>query len=76
MSKGCWIWSSMSSESEAWLKLRGNMLTASDAGTAIGVNKYETPDDLLRKKCGIGEKFTGNIYTEWGTTRTNRNQNV
>jgi putative phage-type endonuclease len=53
--------------SEAWLKLRGNMLTASDAGTAIGVNKYETPDDLLRKKCGIGEKFTGNIYTEWGT---------
>ena len=53
--------------SEAWLKLRGNMLTASDAGTAIGVNKYETPDDLLRKKCGVTEKFTGNIYTEWGT---------
>jgi putative phage-type endonuclease len=53
--------------SEAWLKLRGNMLTASDAATAIGQNKYQTPDDLLRKKCGIGEKFTGNEATEWGT---------
>tara|TARA_R110000803_G_scaffold125648_1_gene193248 strand:- start:935 stop:1657 length:723 start_codon:yes stop_codon:yes gene_type:complete len=53
--------------SEAWLKLRGNMLTASDAGTAISVNKYETPDDLLRKKCGVGEKFMGNEYTAWGT---------
>ena len=53
--------------SEAWLKLRGNMLTASDAATAIGENKYQTPDDLLRKKCGIGEKFTGNEATEWGT---------
>jgi len=29
--------------SEEWLKLRGNLLTASDAATAIGVNKYETP---------------------------------
>ncbi len=53
--------------SEAWLKLRGQMLTASDAGTAINLNKYETPDDLLRKKCGIGEKFMGNEYTAWGT---------
>ena len=53
--------------SEAWLKLRGNMLTASDAATAIGENKYQTPDDLLRKKCGLGEPFTGNEATEWGT---------
>ena len=53
--------------SEAWLKLRGNMLTASDAASAIGTNSYQTPDDLLLKKCGIGEKFTGNEATEWGT---------
>src|SRR6056300_718666 len=53
--------------SEAWLKLRGNMLTASDAATAIGENKYQTPDDLLRKKCGLGMPFTGNEATEWGT---------
>src|SRR5210317_536397 len=53
--------------SEAWLKLRGNMLTASDAAAAIDLNKYQSPDDLLRKKCGLGEPFTGNEATEWGT---------
>ena len=54
-------------KSEEWLALRGNMLTASDAATAIGKNKYQTPEDLLLKKCGLGEKFTGNAATEWGT---------
>ena len=53
--------------SAAWLKLRGNMLTASDAAAAIGANKYQTPDDLIRKKCGLAEPFTGNEATEWGT---------
>ena len=53
-------------KSEAWLKLRGNMLTASDAATAIGKNKYETPEGLLLKKCGLGEKFTGNAATRHG----------
>lgn len=53
-------------KSEAWLALRGNMLTASDAATAIGVNKYDTPEDLLLKKCGLGEKFTGNAATRHG----------
>ena len=46
-------------KSEEWLALRGNMLTASDAASAIGVNKYQTPEELLLKKCGLGEKFTG-----------------
>ena len=50
-------------KSEEWLALRGKMLTASDAATAIGVNKYETPEGLLLKKCGLGEKFTGNAAT-------------
>ena len=51
--------------SEAWLKLRGNMLTASDAATAIGVNPYEKPEDLILKKCGHN-KFTGNEFTAHG----------
>lgn len=51
--------------SEEWLRLRGNMLTASDAATAIGVNKYETPDDLVLKKCGFNE-FKGNEATAHG----------
>ena len=51
--------------SKAWLKLRGNMLTASDAATAIGVNPYEKPEDLILKKCGHN-KFNGNEFTVHG----------
>ena len=53
-------------KSEEWLALRGNMLTASDAATALGVNKYETVDELLLKKCGMGKKFEGNSATKHG----------
>tara|TARA_R110002072_G_scaffold157128_2_gene307613 strand:+ start:455 stop:1150 length:696 start_codon:yes stop_codon:yes gene_type:complete len=51
--------------SEAWLKLRGKMLTASDAATAIGLNPYEKPNDLILKKCGV-KKFDGNSATFHG----------
>ena len=53
-------------KSEEWLALRGNLLTASDAATAIGVNKYETPAELLLKKCGRGIPFFGNSITKHG----------
>ena len=46
-------------KSQEWLDLRMGMLTASDAASAIGVNKYETPDQLLLRKCGKGPVFTG-----------------
>ena len=48
-----------------WLALRENMLTASDAATAIGCNPYEKPKDLILKKCGH-KKFDGNIATVHG----------
>lgn len=51
--------------SEEWLALRGNMLTASDAATAIGDNPYEKPEDLILKKCGHN-KFNGNEFTAHG----------
>ena len=51
--------------SEEWLKLRGKMLTASDAATAIGDNPYEKPEGLIIKKCGYN-KFTGNEFTAHG----------
>lgn len=51
--------------SEEWLKLRGNMITASDAATVIGVNPYETVDDFILKKCGY-KKFFGNDATAHG----------
>ena len=53
-------------KSEEWLALRGKMLTASDAATALGVNKYETVDSLLLKKCGRGVPFFGNSATKHG----------
>jgi len=53
-------------KSEEWLALRGKMLTASDVASAIGCNKYQTPHDLLLKKCGVGEKFMGNEATRHG----------
>ena len=53
--------------SEAWLKMRGQMLTASDGAAAIGANKYQTPLDLILKKCGLGEPFVGNEATAHGT---------
>jgi putative phage-type endonuclease len=56
--------------SEEWLALRGKMLTASDAATAIGVNSYEKPDELIVKKCGYGT-FTGNEATEHGNKYEN-----
>ena len=51
--------------SEEWLRLRGNMLTASDAATALGTNPYEKPRDLILKKCGH-KKFDGNQATFHG----------
>lgn len=57
-------------KSEEWLALRGNMLTASDAATAIGVNSYEKPEDLILKKCGYN-KFSGNEATEHGNKYEN-----
>jgi len=53
-------------KSQEWLDLRMGMLTASDAASAIGVNKYETPYQLLLKKCGKGPVFTGNEATRHG----------
>jgi putative phage-type endonuclease len=49
-----------------WHALRGKMLTASDLATAIGDNPYETPEDLIVKKCGHHHWF-GNAATEHGT---------
>ena len=49
-----------SQRSEEWLALRGKMLTASDAATAIGCNPYEKPEGLILKKCGHN-KFTGKL---------------
>lgn len=53
-------------KSDAWLELRGTMLTASDVATALGDNPYEKPSSLIAKKCGAGKKFDGNDATRHG----------
>ena len=53
--------------SQEWLDLRGQMLTASDAATAIGLNPYEKPEGLLAKKCGAARPWAGNEATAHGT---------
>lgn len=52
--------------SPEWLALREGMLTASDAATAIGANKYETPEALLTKKV-LRRAFKGNEAMDRGT---------
>lgn len=52
--------------SEEWYRARHTRLTASDAATALGQNPYETPDQLILKKCGIGPRFMGNEATLHG----------
>ena len=42
------------------------MITASDMAAVIGKCKYNKPIKVIRKKCGIDDKFTGNKFTEWG----------
>lgn len=52
--------------SDEWYKARYTRLTASDLATALGINPYESSDSLVLKKCGLGERFTGNAATEHG----------
>jgi putative phage-type endonuclease len=48
-----------------WFAMRNTSVTASDIGTALKTNKYESTSDLIRKKCG-GSKPFSNVYTRWG----------
>jgi len=49
-----------------WYNVRNLMVTASDIATVVNDNPYQKPITVLRKKCGLDDKFTGNKYTEWG----------
>lgn len=51
-----------------WEKKRAGMLTATDIPTILGVNPYQTSDELILRKLGKSEKFEGNVFTQWGNT--------
>lgn len=52
--------------SKQWYDMRENMLTASDIGAILGYSKYTNRNAVIKKKCGMGPKFTGNKYTLHG----------
>lgn len=52
--------------SQEWYDTRKLMVTASDIASVINDNPYDKPIKVLRKKCGLDDKFVGNVYTEWG----------
>src|SRR5699024_4022746 len=53
-----------------WHNARVGKLTASRAGAALGVNPWQTPDDLIRAMVreahGAAPEFEGNIATQYG----------
>jgi len=54
--------------SPEWFEQRKYMLTSSNAGAALGLVKQKSPLKLMFEYCGVGAKFTGNVFTEWGQT--------
>ena len=52
--------------SDEWYKQRNMRLTASDAAAALKMNKYNSREELLFKKCGMSKPFVGNVATRWG----------
>src|SRR5690625_3594668 len=56
--------------STEWHNARVGKLTASRAGAALGVNPWQTPDDLIRAMVreahGAAPEFEGNIATQYG----------
>jgi putative phage-type endonuclease len=49
-----------------WYEVRQRMITASDGASAVNENPYSNCTELILKKCGYGQPFTGNIATRWG----------
>lgn len=53
--------------SPEWFAQRHDKLTSSDAATALSINPYQKPHELLFKKCGYDPKpFVGNVATLHG----------
>jgi hypothetical protein len=49
-----------------WYDARYGALTASDLAAAIGMNPYQSPKQVFKKKTGLVEPFTGNAFTQHG----------
>lgn len=60
----------MEQRSKEWFNARRGKLTGSNAGAALGLNPWKTPEDLIRQMVreyhGAEPEFTGNIATNYG----------
>lgn len=60
----------MKQNTREWHKARTGRLTASRVGAALGVNPWQTPDDLIRAMVreahGAEPEFTGSVATRYG----------
>ena len=52
--------------SPEWFAQRENMITASEVGSALGVNKYEKCEKYILHKTGIKKKFFNTKFTQFG----------
>ena len=52
--------------SKEWFEIRKHMLTASDIGAILGYSKYNSKNQIIKKKCGLGKPFKGNKFTFHG----------
>jgi putative phage-type endonuclease len=53
-------------QTNMWIEVRMTMLTASDVAAVLGKNPYDSRIQLLRKKVGQENRFTGNACTRYG----------
>jgi len=60
----------MEQRSTEWFEARRHKLTGSNIGAALGVNPWNTPDDLIRSMVreyhGAPPEFKSNVATEYG----------
>jgi putative phage-type endonuclease len=49
-----------------WYSVRTKYLTSSDVASVLNLNKYQTRDEILFKKCGMSSEFIGNEATLHG----------
>lgn len=62
----------MEQRTPEWFAARVGRITGSNAGAALGMNPYKSPDDLIRQMVrdhhGAPSEFVSNIATEYGNT--------
>ena len=50
---------------DEWMKLRESGIGSSEVGTILGLNPYETPYQLWRRKVGIDPPKEQNFAMKW-----------